>query len=55
MIKVVKIESEGGACPYQVEAVTDDNRPVYARYRHGHLRVVLVGSVAADYENRHSS
>lgn len=41
MIKIVKIESEGGACPYQIEALTDDNRPVYVRFRHGHGRVEI--------------
>lgn len=39
MIKVIKIESEGGSCPYQVMARSADDRPVYARFRHGILRV----------------
>ena len=39
MIVVAKVTSAGGACPFQVEGVTDKGEPVYARYRHGNLRV----------------
>ena len=37
-VKIVSIEMEGGACPYQVEATTEDNQYFYLRYRHGRLR-----------------
>jgi hypothetical protein len=38
MIIIKSIECSGGACPYQIEATTDDGRHFYLRYRWGHLR-----------------
>ena len=37
-VKVTKIETSGGACPYQIEGSTDDGQYFYLRYRGGHLR-----------------
>lgn len=39
MIKITKILNHGGACPFQIDALTDDDRLIYGRYRHGYLRV----------------
>lgn len=39
MIVVAKVTNAGGACPFQVEGVTDKGEEVYARYRWGNLRV----------------
>ncbi len=39
MIRVVKFKQTCSACPSQWEGVTDDDRGVYARFRHGHLTV----------------
>jgi len=41
MIKITKILNYGGACPFQIDALTDDNRRIYGRYRHGYLRVYI--------------
>jgi hypothetical protein len=38
MTKVTKILSSGGACPYQLSALTECGREIYLRYRGGHLR-----------------
>jgi hypothetical protein len=45
MIVVAKVTSAGGACPFQVEGVTDKGEEVYARYRWGNLRVEVAGEV----------
>ena len=39
MIKITKILGYGGACPFQIDALTDDDRLIYGRYRWGHLTV----------------
>ncbi len=39
MIKITKILGYGGACPFQIDALTDDDRLIYGRYRNGYLRV----------------
>lgn len=39
MLTIARIDSMGGACPFQIEAYTDDDREVYVRYRWGHLRI----------------
>lgn len=39
MIKITKILGHGGACPFQIDALTDDDRLIYGRYRWGHLTV----------------
>jgi hypothetical protein len=51
MIYIAKVESEGGGCPYQVEAITDDGRRIYVRYRFGTLKIEIspVGSSALEY------
>jgi hypothetical protein len=41
MIEVIKILNYGGACPFQIDALTNDNRRIYGRYRHGYLRVYI--------------
>lgn len=41
MIRITKILGYGGSCPFQLDALTDDNRRVYGRYRHGYLRVYV--------------
>lgn len=38
MIKIKKILCAGGACPYQIEAITEDDKFFYLRYRGGWLR-----------------
>jgi hypothetical protein len=38
MITIKKILWAGGACPYQIEAITDDDKYFYLRYRNGNLR-----------------
>ncbi len=37
-IKISKIDSSGGACPYQIEAQTEDGQYFYLRYRGGRFR-----------------
>lgn len=39
MIKITKILNHGGSCPFQIDALTDDDRMIYGRYRWGHLTV----------------
>jgi hypothetical protein len=36
-VKIKEILEEGGAVPYQLEALTEDNRKIYLRYRGGYL------------------
>ena len=43
MIIVKTVTSLGGACPFQLEGVTDTGRSVYARYRMGRLRIEIDG------------
>lgn len=38
MVTIKKILTAGGACPYQIEAETDDGQFFYLRYRNGVLR-----------------
>ena len=44
MIKIKTILLAGGACPYQLEANTDDGKWLYIRYRNGMLRYALAES-----------
>ena len=37
-VKIKSIKWSGGACPYQIEGVTEDNLYFYLRYRIGRLR-----------------
>ena len=37
-IRVTKIETSGGACPYQIEGTTENGDYFYLRYRGGRLR-----------------
>lgn len=39
--KITKILGFGGSCPTQLDAITDDNRMVYGRYRWGKLSICL--------------
>jgi hypothetical protein len=41
MIKIKTILNHGGACPFQIDALTDDDRMIYGRYRHGYIRVYI--------------
>ena len=41
MIKITKILNYGGACPFQINALTDDNRIIYGRYRGGSIKVYI--------------
>ncbi len=41
MIKIKEILNYGGACPFQIDALTDDNRRIYGRYRGGRVRVYI--------------
>lgn len=47
MIKIKTILNHGGACPFQIDALTDDDRLIYGRYRHGRLSVQI--GKAGDY------
>jgi len=38
-MKIIKVTQTCTACPSQWDAVTDDNRIVYIRYRWGHLTI----------------
>lgn len=44
MIVLKTIYSAGGACPYQLEATTEDNQWFYLRYRNGILRYAIAPS-----------
>ena len=41
MIKITEILNYGGSCPFQIDALTDDNRRIYGKYRNGYLRVYI--------------
>jgi hypothetical protein len=41
MIKISEILNYGGTCPFQIDALTNDNRRIYGRYRHGYVRVYI--------------
>lgn len=41
MIKITKIINHGGACPFQIDALTNDDRLIYGRYRNGRVRVYV--------------
>lgn len=52
MITIKKILWSGGACPYQIEAITDDDAYFYLRYRHGCLRYgVWESEQACDHQH----
>lgn len=38
MVTIKQVLYAGGACPYQIEAITDDGKFFYLRYRSGTLR-----------------
>ena len=44
MIVLKTILSAGGACPYQLEATTEDGKWFYLRYRNGMLRYAVASS-----------
>ena len=44
MIKIKELLSYGGACPYQLEAITYDDKWLYIRYRYGVLSYVVANS-----------
>jgi len=39
MIKIKTIIHYGGVCPFQLDALTNDDRMIYGRYRHGWIEV----------------
>lgn len=41
MIKIKTILNHGGACPFQIDALTSDGRMIYGRYRFGNLSVQI--------------
>lgn len=41
MIKIKTILNHGGACPFQIDALTSDDRLIYGRYRFGNLSVQI--------------
>lgn len=41
MIKIKTILNHGGFYPFQIDALTDDDRMVYGRYRYGGIRVYI--------------
>ena len=47
MIVLKTIHNAGGACPYQLEATTDDGKWFYLRYRGGMLRYAIAPSSTA--------
>ena len=47
MIVLKTIHIAGGACPYQLEATTDDGKWFYLRYRNGMLRYAIAPSSAS--------
>jgi len=42
MFKITKILGYGGSCPFQIDALTNDDRMIYGRYRGGKL-IVCIG------------
>lgn len=50
MIKIAKILNHGGSCPFQIDALTDDDRMIYGRYKGGRVRVYIgeVGDLSED-------
>lgn len=50
-ITIIKIESAGGHCPYQIEGITDDGKYFYLRYRGGRFRAG-VAKDHAEFWNR---
>ena len=41
MFKIKTILCYGGSCPFQIDALTDNDRMIYGRYRNGYLRVFI--------------
>lgn len=41
MIKIKTILNHGGVCPFQIDALTNDDRLIYGRYRNGRVRVYV--------------
>lgn len=55
MIIIKSIEHAGGACPYQVEATTEDGKWFYLRYRNGMLRYVVAETSTTWMKSRKDS
>jgi hypothetical protein len=51
MIIIKSIEWSGGACPYQIEATTEDGQHFYLRYRGGRLRASCHSNSADQCKN----
>lgn len=51
MITIKTVEWAGGACPYQIEGVTDDGQYFYLRYRMGCLRAGVAKTHAEFWNN----
>ena len=41
MINVASVSNYGGACPFQLDGITDDGLAVYVKYRAGNLRIIV--------------
>jgi hypothetical protein len=50
-ITIKTIECAGGACPYQVDGITDDGKYFYLRYRGGRLRAGVADSYQSFWNN----
>lgn len=55
MVIIKTIKLAGGACPYQLEAETEDGKWFYLRYRGGMLRYVVAEDHTSWMKNRHDS
>jgi hypothetical protein len=53
VIVIKTIKMAGGACPYQLEAITEDGKWLYLRYRGGMLRYVLADSETEWFSGKH--
>ena len=51
VVRLKSVELASGACPYQIEATTEDGKFFYLRYRHGRLSYGVWES-EADFYNR---
>jgi hypothetical protein len=51
MIVIKKLLSYGGACPYQLEAITSDDKWLYIRYRHGILSYAVADNEESFMKN----
>lgn len=55
MVIIKTIKMAGGACPYQLEAETEDGKWLYLRYRNGMLRYVVAETSTSWMKNKKDS